>query len=111
MILIIGGSHQGKYKYAASQYDEKNIWNEFHLFVKEKLEQGKTPEEIESEVNDRIGLNSKLVIISNELGCGIVPFTKEDRDYRELTGRLLCKIAEKSDAVFRMTCGIAQRIK
>ncbi|MCQ2240054.1 bifunctional adenosylcobinamide kinase/adenosylcobinamide-phosphate guanylyltransferase [Treponema sp.] len=111
MILIVGGSHQGKYKYATSHYEEKNIWNEFHLFVKEKLEEGIFPEEIEAEVNKRISSNSKMIIISDELGCGIVPFTKEDREYRELTGRLLCKIAEKSESVFRMICGITQRIK
>lgn len=111
MILIVGGNHQGKYKYAASCNEEKNIWNEFHLFVKEKLSEGKSPEEIRTETNERINANPNLVVISDELGCGIVPFEKEDRDYRELTGRLLCEIAEKAEAVYRMTCGIPQRIK
>lgn len=111
MTLIIGGSYQNKLEWAKCRYDEKNIWNGFHVFVKESLEQGKTAEEIKSEVEKRIGGNPELVIISDEIGCGIVPVGKNDRQWRELTGRLLCLIAEKAENVFRITCGIEVRIK
>ncbi len=111
MVLIIGGAFQGKYSWAAARYEEKNIWNNFHLFVSEKLAAGKSAEEIKVETMNKIAANVRLVVISDEIGCGIVPLTEEDRNYRELTGRLLCQIAENAEAVYRMTCGVAQKIK
>lgn len=111
MELYVGGSNQGKYEYAKKIHDEKNIWNDFHLFVKSKIMDGLSVEEIEFEIEEKIISNPALVIISNELGCGVVPFDKDDRMYREITGRLLCRIAEKAESVYRITCGIAQRIK
>lgn len=111
MELVIGGSFQGKYEWALSRHDEKNIWNAFHLFVKENLACGKTADEIKKEIESRINKNPKLMIISDEIGCGIVPVTEADRNYREITGRLLCGIAEKAESVYRMTCGLVQKIK
>ncbi len=111
MELVIGGSFQGKYEWVLSRHEEKNIWNEFHLFVKRNLACGKSAGEIKTEVENRINENPGLVIISDEIGCGIVPVTEADRNYRELTGRLLCGIAEKAESVYRMTCGVVQKIK
>lgn len=111
MILIIGGSYQNKYEWAKTHYGNREIWNGFHLFVKQSLLEGKTPEEIKTNVQAKIMEDPSLVIISDEIGCGIVPFTEEDRNFRELTGRLLCHIAEHAENVFRITCGIGQKIK
>lgn len=111
MTLVVGGSFQNKYEWAQQRYDEKFIWNDFHLFVKSQLENGRSAEEIQASVDKRLRENPETVIISDELGCGIVPFDPKDREYRELTGRLLCNIAEKSDNVYRIVCGIGQKIK
>lgn len=111
MELIVGGSFQGKSNYAEKNYEEKNLWKNFHLYVKEQLSKGKSAEEIGNEIQKRISDNPDLVIISNELGCGVIPLEKSDRDYREITGRLLCEIADKAEKVFRITCGIPVRIK
>lgn len=51
------------------------------------------------------------VIVCNEIGLGIHPAEKEERIWREETGRALCMLAEKSESVTRVICGIAQRIK
>ena len=51
------------------------------------------------------------IIISDEVGCGIVPIDKGERQFRERLGRCLTDIASRSDMVFRVFCGIAQRIK
>ena len=51
------------------------------------------------------------IIISDEIGNGIVPMEHEEREYRELTGRLLCELANKADRVERIVCGIGERIK
>lgn len=111
MELIIGGSFQGKYEWAKSHYDEKNIWNNFHLYIKEKMKQGISIQEIKKEIDNKIVSTPNLIIISDEIGCGIIPSIKEEIDYREQTGRLLCEIAKKAEKVYRMTFGVLQRIK
>ena len=52
-----------------------------------------------------------LVVISDEIGNGIIPLQKEDRLYRDEVGRLLCELAKMSDNVERVICGIVQKIK
>ena len=52
-----------------------------------------------------------LVIVTNELGCGIVPMDAGDRKWREQCGRICTKIAEYSEEVYRVICGIACRLK
>lgn len=55
--------------------------------------------------------NSSVVIIMNEIGSGIVPLEKSERILREETGRAGCIIAEHSDVVVRVLCGIPMIIK
>ena len=52
-----------------------------------------------------------LSSLGDEIGNGIVPMEHEEREYRELTGRLLCELANKADRVERIVCGIGERIK
>ena len=51
------------------------------------------------------------MIVANEVGAGIVPIDPKERAFREAVGRALCVIAQASDAVVRVTCGIGVRIK
>ena len=55
--------------------------------------------------------NPGLVIVSAELGCGIVPIDPFDRLYREKVGRILCKAAEQAEEVYRVVAGIPVCIK
>ena len=52
-----------------------------------------------------------LIFICDEIGNGIVPMDALERDYRERTGRLQIRIAEKAERVERIVCGISQRLK
>ena len=51
------------------------------------------------------------VVVGDETGCGIVPLDPELRRIREETGRMFCRMAKEADQVWRVTCGIGQRIK
>ena len=51
------------------------------------------------------------VIISDEVGNGIVPIEAFEREYRERTGRILVELAKKAEEVERVICGIGQKIK
>lgn len=110
MELYIGGCHQGKYNYVLTKEgtDESRIWKDFHRWFRERLEEGGAPEE---EANAYFAEHPDCVVISDEVGNGIVPMDAFEREYRERLGRMLVEIASKSERVERVICGIGQRIK
>lgn len=55
--------------------------------------------------------NPQICIVSNEIGYGVVPIDAQEREWRELTGRICCRIAEASDTVVRVAAGIPMVIK
>ena len=55
--------------------------------------------------------NPRILLISNELGCGVVPVDAFDRKYRETAGRICTEIAAKSSQVIRVVCGIGTVLK
>ena len=52
-----------------------------------------------------------MIIISTEIGYGIVPMDALERKWREKTGRIFCMLAKRADKVTRITCGIGTVIK
>jgi len=126
MKLVIGGRSQGKLGFVLQKYGEDGcmiydgrlpdakqlqgqvIINHFHSFVRERILQKGDPEE---EVMSFLSGNREAVIISDEIGNGIVPADAFEREYRERTGRILVRLADEADEVVRVICGIGQRIK
>lgn len=127
MELYIGGYAQGKLNYVLKQKGipmdkvmdasvipeggiggEIRIVNHFHLFVRSCLREGRDPEELVAAITAD---NPDLILISDEVGNGIVPMEAEEREYRERLGRILCGLAEKAGKVERIICGIGQRLK
>ena len=137
MKLIIGGAAQGKLEVAKqcakSVNSESDTWNaskelvivdenynlveelysatiinHFHLIIKRVLQEKQEPELILDEI---IARNPNVCIVSTEIGYGFVPMDSFERQYRERTGRICCKIANKAEEVYRVLCGITTRIK
>lgn len=50
-------------------------------------------------------------IILDGIGNGVVPLRAEDRALRELGGRLACVLAAQAAEVWKLECGIAERLK
>ena len=71
------------------------------------LEAGEDPEAF----TRQILVNPPAVITLDEVGCGIVPMEKSERDYREAVGHAGQMLAAAAAEVYRMQCGIAVRIK
>lgn len=111
MVLITGGFCSGKLEYAKMNYDQEYIINDIHLLTKDMVNDGKNLNEIISEFDSIIEKNEKVVFICDEIGCGIVPMDKAERQWREDTGRLVCHLAEHADTVVRVVCGIPSIIK
>lgn len=127
MKLIIGGYAQGKLEFALGQYgvDKCRVWDgrlpkeagtgteivvidHFHNWVRSSILKGGCPEE---ETGMFLEKFPDCVIISDEIGNGIVPVEVSEREYRERTGRILVELAKKAEEVVRVICGIGQKIK
>ncbi|MCD8039765.1 MAG: bifunctional adenosylcobinamide kinase/adenosylcobinamide-phosphate guanylyltransferase [Lachnospiraceae bacterium] len=121
MDFIIGGRCQGKREYVKEKYgfgDEDFMYAEdiadndmqgkrclvgFHLLVRRLLLEGA---DIEKSVCALLDKNDISVIISDEIGCGIVPADAFEREYREAVGRQSCILAKKAQKVVRVMSGI-----
>ena len=55
--------------------------------------------------------NPDRILITDEIGYGIVPIDPFERGYREETGRICCLLAERSEEVWRVCCGIGTQLK
>ena len=57
------------------------------------------------------GLAVPVVLVSNEVGLGIVPDTPLGRAFRDAQGRLNMRMAERADRVILMTAGLSLTLK
>jgi len=108
MKVYVGGAHQGQAELAAREHPGAELVPDFHLVVREILEAGGDPA-----AYARALIESKpdAVIVSDELGSGIVPMEPIDRAWREAHGRAMCLICQHAESVTRAVCGIGVRIK
>lgn len=132
MKLIIGGAYQGKLAYARETFGAEVGWvdgrvceaaeiyscrgiSHFHEYIRNHLAIPDDPVDMErmaGEFVDRIlSENPGILIVSNELGYGVVPVDHSDRMYREMVGRICTCAAGKADEVVRVVCGIGMRLK
>lgn len=76
-------------------------------------------EKIEKEISKRVDefldiigkLKSTVIVVSNEVGLGVVPPYPAGRLFRDLVGLTNRKLAEQADEVIMMTAGIPVEIK
>jgi adenosylcobinamide kinase/adenosylcobinamide-phosphate guanylyltransferase len=75
----------------------------------------KAEKQVMSEINELITcmgkLNATFIIVSNEVGMGLVPETKLGRIYRDLLGKANQLIAQHTSDVYLMVAGIPIKLK
>jgi adenosyl cobinamide kinase/adenosyl cobinamide phosphate guanylyltransferase len=127
MRLIIGGYAQCKLTYVINKYniEKEKIWdselpkdteelngtiviNQLNNWIKSQIKNNGNPED---KITNFINNYPDCIIISDEIGNGIVPIDKFEREYRERTGRIQIELAKKATEVERVICGIGQKIK
>ena len=69
-----------------------------------------SPEEVVSR-NFLLQENPDLIIVTDEVGYGIVPMDAKDREWREACGRVCTKLAAHAAQVVRVCCGIGTQLK
>lgn len=85
--------------------------NHFHCFVQRYRKDFQEEEHMKDFVEKLVEENPKVIIIGDEIGYGLVPLSKEEREYREIYGRMMCLISQKARKVTRIICGVCQVIK
>lgn len=124
MKLITGGAYQGKLEYAKKIYPgaewtdgaecplqavtECGAMYNFQTFVRRWLKAGMTKEGLIREILEK---NMQMIIVCDEIGCGLVPVDAFEREYREAVGRICSVLAGEAERVDRVVCGIGTRIK
>lgn len=117
MYFIIGGRCSGKRDYVRKKFglepksalegDFSGAVYDFHLYIRRLMESSGDVEACVNKILD----SDISVIISDEIGCGIVPVDEFERRYRDCVGQVHRLIAERAESVVRVVCGIGVRLK
>ncbi len=123
MVLVTGGSYSGKTEYVKSRFNIEitngedcgfsdaftaKCISKYHILVKRLLYANNDPVTFTEKL---CGENTSLIVITDEIGCGIVPVEKMERVWREAAGKCGCMIAANSSEVIRLISGIPHKIK
>lgn len=118
MILLVGGRGQGKLAYAM---ERKHVGD---AAVARTPEEGarcpifaglegwlKTANHPWPALEALLEANPDVVILCDEVGCGVVPMDRSEREWRERVGRVCCGLARRAGRVERLCCGIPTVLK
>jgi adenosyl cobinamide kinase/adenosyl cobinamide phosphate guanylyltransferase len=112
MILVIGGHSSGKMNFVKENlncnFENDNVINNVNAIAEEMFEAGM---DYETAANLIYGKCCDKIVLTDEIGNGIVPMDASKRDFREWMGRVQIILAKKSDDVYRVICGMGQKIK
>lgn len=108
MKLYIGGAGQGQEALARHENPQAEIITDLHELISSWIQAGLDPLKQTMILCQE---HPDAVITSNEVGSGVVPMERNDREWREQVGRAQCLIAARSEQVTRVLCGIGVRIK
>ena len=125
MVLIIGGSYQGKLDFARQRYglspediqlcDDrteaidpgKRCIAGLERFALNRVRSGCDPMEAFAGM-ERF---RESILICADISGGVVPMDPVLRAWREACGRMCAALARDADEVWRLFCGIPQRLK
>ncbi len=126
MELYVGGTGQGKLQYVLGQKKledavvadgadcelqqllQADVVNHFHCYLRRLLQ---ARQDVERCLDSLLEQNGAVLIIMDEVGCGIVPMDVFERQYRDVVGRVGCRLARKATHVERIVCGLGQVLK
>jgi len=124
MILIFGGAYNGKLEFVKEKYNIKNedifFCTDEHLKFDKKVLCGLhafTRSCVLNEINSLELLETNInslkdkIIMCDEINSGIVPIEKQDRAWREETGRVLQFLTKHSSSVYRIFFGLQEKLK
>lgn len=128
MRLVTGGVHQGKFSFARTFFDadpqisdgrtdpeetafERPLIYHMEEYVRRFSGEPDGREKLHEFLERIPAENPEAVIVSCAVGCGIVPMEAADRRFRDLAGEADQFLAARASEVYRVICGIPQRLK
>ena len=126
MILIIGGRYQGRLDFARERFglaDEeiyvcpedcaeidltKRCVAYIDRFALHAVREGRAPEAF---FKEHLYELRDAILITTDISCGVVPIDAVQRAWREGCGRMNNLLATHADEVWRLFCGLPQRLK
>lgn len=126
MIFVIGGSYQGKRDFIRKTYNlneedffvctEDTQEIDFSKRAIEHIEQFalgcvRRGEEPSNYWKAHAAQWDNLILISDDVSCGVVPIDETIRAWREASGRANNYLAGKAEHVWRVFCGLGQVLK
>jgi adenosylcobinamide kinase / adenosylcobinamide-phosphate guanylyltransferase len=99
--------HQGRYRVIV--LDCMTLW------LSNLLGSGLSDSDISDRVNDLLQVvhrtRSHVIVVTNELGMGVVPFDPETRRFRDLAGQVNQQVARAADRVYFVVSGCSIQMK
>ena len=113
MILILGGKGAGKREFVRSLgYSDDEMSRDVGASAPVVTDLEETVRENPEHAAALLpALLAKEVVICCEVGSGVIPLAREDRFFRETTGRLTVQLAREAEAVVRITAGLPMALK
>jgi len=126
MVLIIGGRYQGKLAFARERFGlsegdificepdtatpdfDRRCVAYLDRFALKCVRAGTEPAELIRQNAGRLG---DSILITTDISCGVVPVDPVVRAWREACGRMNNALAAQADEVWRLFCGLPQRLK
>ncbi len=92
-----------------------NIFNQHSYQTDEQIDTSLVEKEVASEINELVEcinrVDASFIMVTNEVGTGLVPVSKVSRLYRDLLGKANQILAERTDEIYLMVAGLPVPIK
>jgi adenosylcobinamide kinase/adenosylcobinamide-phosphate guanylyltransferase len=92
-----------------------NIFNQHSHQIDEQIDALLIEKEVTTEISELIEcinqVDASFIIVTNEVGTGLVPVSKVGRLYRDLLGKANQILAEHADEIYLMVAGLPVPIK
>lgn len=125
MVLIFGGAYQGKLDFAMKKFNikdtdiftctedsfpdfSKKIIDRAELFFLKCVKDGIEPRDI---LCENINMLQDKIVIARDISQGIVPIDSVQRAWREASGRTMMYLAGEAEEVYRVFCGLSEKLK
>ena len=95
--------------YSSVVVDCLTLW--LNNLLRDKVQARHVPSRIRKLLNAIRACSTQVVMVSNELGLGLVPGDAVSREFRDAAGRINQLIAAEADEVYFLVSGIPLRIK
>ena len=123
MVLIVGGAAQGKRELARAldpcapellgdTCSEQDLEGAVRILEAQRLVWRQLAGELPLSLERLEELLAKAEVVTYSLeGSGVIPMERFQRAYREEAGRFSCRLADRAQEVYQVTCGISRQIK